>query len=107
MSEDEALFIPRGKNRRNKLKNVKKANSTMDHIEKHPGVALQSQNIQSNQRMDAFDEEDSTDESVDCSSGTDKQSDDKDSDDFDSGNESRFHSRIVIIGWTTTDCQSI
>ena len=90
ISEDEILFRHRGKNRRKKLKFVEKASSIMDRMNNHPGVALQSSNIQLYQRLDKTKEEDSYDESVDCYSDSDMQSEEE-SDDDDSEDGSRSH----------------
>ena len=91
IADGKVLFRHRGKNRRNKLKNIEKANSIMDRIENYPGVALQSSNTQLYQRVDSIDEEDSNDESVDCSIGSEEQSEDEESDDDDSEDGSRSH----------------
>ena len=91
ISDDEVLFKHRGENKRNKLKNIKKANNIMDRIENYPSVALQRWNIQSYQRLDSIEEDDSNAESVDCSSGTDEQSENEEIDDDDSEDESRSH----------------
>ena len=80
IAENKVLFSHRGKNRRNKVRNIEKAKSIMNRIDDYPGVVLQRPSIQLYQRSSVTEEEDFNESSADYYNDSDGQSDEEESD---------------------------
>ena len=91
IADNKVLFSHRGKNRRNKVRNIEKAKSIMNRIDDYPGVVLQRPSIQLYQLSSVTEEEDFNESSADYYNDSDGQSDEEESDDDDSEDGSRSH----------------